>query len=177
MQSSAYVPECEHFNLSHRSSLARRSASRYLSPNFSSSAMEHSVTTGTHLAYNRSIRPGSTSILERTVCEKKFVSRRTWYGGPSAWFAWKNMAEGAWGMWHTAARSASSCCCCLLAAGGFACSRLSRALRTRFTWNLRQLEAVFFLRRCVEWSRTWANFLVFLTLPILICWRGVGSEE
>lgn len=74
-----------------------------------------------------------------------------------------------------AARSASSCCC-LLAAADFACSRLSRALRTRFTWELRQLEAVFFaaVREMVTDLGELSCLLDFTHLDML---EGVGSEE
>jgi len=131
MQSSAYVPEWEHFSLCHLSSFARRRAKRYLEPSFSSSAIVHSVTMGTHLASNRSIKPVKISILTRAVCEKKFVSRITWYGGPRAWFASKKSADGACGMCRTALVSSTFREDCF-----FACSRWSRWPRIRFTCDM-----------------------------------------
>ena len=46
MQSSAYVPLCEHSSLSNRGSLATRRATRYLGPSFSNSDSTHVVIHG-----------------------------------------------------------------------------------------------------------------------------------
>ena len=82
-------------------SLATRSATLYLGPSFSSSATTHSVTHGMHSAYRQSIMPWTRSILFLMEWLMKFVSTRTWYGGPRRSFQRKKREEGVASTWRT----------------------------------------------------------------------------
>jgi hypothetical protein len=61
----------------------------------------HEVITGIHLAKSVSIIVSRRGSLRWTVCERKFESMRTEYGGMSAVLYWKKSDEETWGTSRT----------------------------------------------------------------------------